>query len=66
MRLKEATKSYLQRIGIRFSDQGKNIERDEESVEEMVCEDLIEVVNLQAKDVVQVVKVIQVVRDKIL
>ena len=59
-------KSYLHRVGIRFSDQGKNVERDEESVQEMVGQDLVQVINLQAQDVIQVVKVIQMLGNKIL
>ncbi len=48
---------YLNGVRIWLSDQRKDVERDEESVEEVIGQDLVQVVDLQTQDVILKFKV---------
>jgi hypothetical protein len=48
---------YLNGVRVWLSDQRKDVEGDEESVEEMVGQDLVQVVDLQTQDVILKFKV---------
>ena len=55
---------YCRRVLLSLCE-GVDIERDEQSVEEMVGEHLIESVDVETEDVVEVVQVIQMLRHQI-
>ena len=43
---------YLSRVGVGPPDQGEDVERDEQAVEEVIRQDHVQVVDLQTQDVV--------------
>ena len=43
---------YLSRVGVGPPDQGEDVERDEQAVEEVIRQDHVQVVDLQTEDVV--------------
>ena len=54
----------LKRIGL-LPGQGVDVEGDEEPVEQVVRQDHVEVLNVQAEDVVEVVQMVQVLRHQV-